>query len=163
MPDYFPTFQDDLKNAVKDTWGLTDASVFTSMQALRNNVVNEIAAGDNGDESDLAVPYAVVMLGKEDADDTWGLTAQAKRAPVAIWFIDRLTDRDNQAAVHAKLYALAQAMRVGPYSFQEVEGWQIDSGTTNPANAEFLENGVKLIAGSVSWPNGLLHGEIADA
>jgi hypothetical protein len=159
VPDYYTQFESELKTIVKEVWSLVDTQVFTSMQALRNNVVNEIAEGQQGNESDLSVPFAVISIGRFDPDPTWGLNANAKRAPVVVWYIDRLTDRNNQAHLAEKLYALEQEMREDGHGFQVDGDAQLDSGENNPANAEFLENGVLLMAGSVSWPAGILVGE----
>lgn len=159
MADFYPQFEEELKTVVKAVWSLTDAQVFTSMQALRNNVVNEIADGQEGNESDLSVPFAVISIGRFDPDDQWGLNALAKRAPVVVWYIDRLTDRNNQAHMAGKLYELEQEFRSDAHGFQVDGDAQLDSGENNPANAEFLDNGVLLMAGSVSWPAGILVGE----
>lgn len=161
MSDFFPAFKAELWQLVKDTWGLDDAHIFTSLQAIRDNIVEHFKDGKDGDPIRVDGPIAVICLGSMTSDDEWGLDNYAKRAPVTIWFIDNLKDRDNQSFVHGKAFELAQAIDNASASFatfQSIETATINSSESAAVNDRELESAHPLIAACADWSPGLLVG-----
>ncbi len=169
MADFYPAFAAELKAVVLTQAGVDADHYFTSLQALQQNIVQELSLSEGGDAEALTAPYVVVEIGRLTHDHDYGLTMRAKRAPVRIWYIDQIrsrTGQDNQEYVHSKAYDIGHFIdeadpnvTSGVTTFQVIdETCEIDSSAMNDANAAFLEANVKLIAACVSWSIGLLVG-----
>lgn len=162
--DYLPAFLDEIKSIVKTRFGVDDDHYFTSIQALRQNLMEAIKKAEaGGTKPNITAPLAVASVGELVNDDQWGLCNLAKRAPTTIWYVIQNKDRDNQKHANSRVYDLAQFIDRNDFdSFQSIESARTNSGESDAANVYFVDSQLELTAAAVSWTPGLLLGEFAE-
>jgi hypothetical protein len=159
MADWYGDFADELQELVLSTWDITEEQYFSSLNALRQNLLNKIRDEDESALDAITFPIAVACVGDDTPEDGFGLGQEFYRTPVRIYWIDRMDRRTNQRTARGKAYDLQNAVYDGNFThFQEIERGRIESSDLNPANQAFIDKKLSVISACVSWEPGLLVG-----
>lgn len=163
----FTAFWAEIQAVIKAAWpeiiipaDSDSPTLFTSLQAYRQQFVTMATLGQDEDSGIPPPPYCVVSFGTETPDPEFGgMAGDAVRFPAAIFYIAHSDDL-GQKEIHAKLEALRDELtgNGGLFStFQVIEEPALNSSEESPANkALAIDAQLSLISGNLTLAPGLL-------
>ena len=163
MADIYPSLVNEWMTLIHSTWpeitlpgSGANSNFFTSLQALRRNIIETMADGSFG----VAAPWAILRIG-DFIPTQWGLDTQDRFARIEVYYIAAEKDGATQTTVNAKLYSLIEAVDRPTvnhtYFFSPDPGGRIDSSDESPVNAILaVESQVRLVGAVGVWDPGVL-------
>lgn len=141
----YSTFRDELKTAILAAWSDINGSVsyFSDFQGASQNILN------------LPKPCAVVLCGRLEDDNNWGLASSRQaRVPLSIYYLSgKAATVDFQQFINDKMETLQTALLGGSYTTFRVmvDRGLIDTTSANPANQFLLEQQQQTRAGLLEY------------
>lgn len=140
------------------------SNVWTSVQALRQNVVELAKSAVAQDGHAPPLPFYVIDVGRLAPASGWDVGVSRMRAPVTIYTVQATvpgsSTKASQLTVSADLSKIQQYIDSAENqfdTFQPVEKGQVDTSLSNPiTKALAAESKALLYGGAVTWSPGFL-------